>query len=172
LSHGRKPSVRSFNNILDAFLAGDNPDLPHPSAAYTAAMRRCVAANDAGRAGGRSRRPVKALEALGGVCGAGGRRRSRSLLQVMQHASILPDPGTLHSAISLIVTGLREEEEAAALQEAMRVMVLLTTKARVAPDDRVWVLLLSTCRQIAAQGGDAAAGVLLQVSGVSSGSLV
>ena len=78
-------------------------------------------------------------------------------VQVMQASSILPNPGTLYSGINLIISGLAAAEEEAALQEAMRVMVLLTSKARVAPDDRVWVALLSACQDISARGGGSAA---------------
>ena len=52
LSYGHRPSVRTFNSILDAFAACGNPDIPHPSAAYTEAMRRCVQANTSDRPSG------------------------------------------------------------------------------------------------------------------------
>jgi hypothetical protein len=42
LSQGLPPSVRTFNEILQAYAAAGNPDLPHPSYAYTEALLRCA----------------------------------------------------------------------------------------------------------------------------------
>ena len=76
-----------------------------------------------------------------------------------------------------VVQGLDDErdsgrraraQEDAVLKEAMRVMVLVITKAGVVPDDRVWVRLLSACHifsQSTGPGGvsaEALLGVLLE----------
>ena len=59
-------------------------------------------------------------------------------------------------------------QEDAVLKEAMRVMVLLITKAGVVPDDRVWVRILSACHIISQSTGpggasaEALRGVLLE----------
>ena len=102
-----------------------------------------------------------------------------------QAAKVLPNPGTLFSALGLVlegtqaqvVQGLDDErdsgrraraQEDAVLKEAMRVMVLVITKAGVVPDDRVWVRLLSACHVFSQSTGpgavsaEALLGVLLE----------
>ena len=49
------------------------------------------------------KRYLKALEALGKVFGPGGSRRSLQVLEVMEAANVLPNPGTLLSVVTLIV---------------------------------------------------------------------
>lgn len=80
LSYGHPPSVRTFNTIFEGLLSAGNPEIPHPSSAYTEAMRRSVEGDPRqkgkGGARGASKRYVKALEALGAVCAGGNSQQS------------------------------------------------------------------------------------------------